>query len=1072
MKRAMLAVMTLTLLTGAAFAQPADTDGDTIPDAIEAQIATDPDFAEPLELLFEDPTGEADTSRGADCVPFGDFGRIWFAPVAEGRFLWKIDLAAETQWPPAPHDVRILYVDADNDPSTGRPDMGPGCDIMFYLSPNREDRLIDWGDAVTSVTASDGRSIYLVADFDLNQQDGRSVFHARMLYQDTRDDHRANADHMPWTEFTAAGESDRVPVEVAEGHPLYVPPQAVRHLASRVVFDQGRPRAEITFTTDVPTRPIVQFGPSEDYGSTARGEESWNNHRIALTDLEPDREYHYRVRVRDRDGESVTDDATFSTMRPTPAPCSVERETVTLTVENPHSARADNAPITTGLPFPEGVLGDASHLRLLDADGRELPLQSEVTARHPDGSVQWLLLDFVADIPAESNAAYAVEFGSEVERTVEPEGISVAETDGTLVVDTGELRVIFDPAHSDLIAAAHVDADDDGRYSREEAVLNERIAGPSSITVRDGEEIKGYLTSLAAPRVEVERAGPLSTVVKVSGTHTNTDGNDLFRFISRYHFTVDSGLVRVKHTVENDQTQQTLTRIEDYGMGLPVWLGEDATVTIEAAGGDRLQSAPTEEVTLVQDLSDHWSLMAPATHQQGERGPASIDVSAADRGLWVGLRHFWEKWPSSLAWEPDLGAISVYLLPPFEDDRYADLGDAVESDRLYYHLRDGGYRLHWGVSFTREMWLGFHEGDAWPEAWAQQLREPLIAVAEPQWYCDSGAFGPQVPRKDGRFARFDEMVEKTFEGLMNRREANRSYGFLNFGDWWGERGYNWGNMEYDTPHGQMVQFIRTGDRKFFDEACHANVHNRDVDYAHHKPGGRDYFRTRSHRMFHTGGYEPRMADEQMGLAYYTDAGLTGVLSGHQWNRGGFDHYFMTGEQRSWDVALGLADYMAGPGTVSFSMGRGAERCVAWALYDVLSAYRVTWDPFYLNAARLMVEDVIERQTEAGHWSIPAGYSKVDPLPIGGYAWCSGLLITWLHEYNQYAEDPRVDEVILNAAEWLVREEYMPERKGFRSCSCDTFNDKTRAGHSSWSVATPWRSRMNSRATSTTWTWRR
>ncbi|MBD3292383.1 MAG: hypothetical protein GF393_05630, partial [Armatimonadia bacterium] len=447
MKRAILAVMTLMLLTGTAFAQQADSDGDTIPDVIEAQIATDPDFAEPLELLYEDPIGEADTSRGAECVPFGDFGRIWFAPVAKGRYLWKIDLAAETEWPPARHDVRILYVDADNDPSTGRQDMGPGCDIMFYLSPGRDNRLIDWEGSVTSVTASDGDSIYLVAEVDLNQQDGHSVFHARMLYQDTRDDHRANADHMPWTEFAAAGEADRAPIEVAEGHALYMPPQAVRHVGARVRFDSERPRAEITFTTDVSARPVVQFGPTEEYGSIARGEENWNNHRIALDGLEPGREYHYRVRVRDRDGEIVTEDATFSTVRPEPPVCSVERETVMLTVENPHSARSDSAPISTGLPFPEGALGDDAHLRLLDAEGREIPLQTEVTARHPDGSVQWLLLDFLANVGAESAAEYAVEFGSDVERAVEGKGISVAETDGALVVDTGELRVIFDPTH-------------------------------------------------------------------------------------------------------------------------------------------------------------------------------------------------------------------------------------------------------------------------------------------------------------------------------------------------------------------------------------------------------------------------------------------------------------------------------------------------------------------------------------------------------------------------------------------------------------------------------------------------
>ena len=60
------------------------------------------------------------------------------------------------------------------------------------------------------------------------------------------------------------------------------------------------------------------------------------------------------------------------------------------------------------------------------------------------------------------------------------------------------------------------------------------------------------------------------------------------------------------------------------------------------------------------------------------------------------MRHFAEKWPSELFWHGEAGGIGVNILPPFDDDRYADLGDAVESDRLYYHVRDGGYRLPLG----------------------------------------------------------------------------------------------------------------------------------------------------------------------------------------------------------------------------------------------------------------------------------------------------------------------------------------------------------------------------------------
>src|SRR5947209_2030213 len=52
-------------------------------------------------------------------------------------------------------------------------------------------------------------------------------------------------------------------------------------------------------------------------------------------------------------------------------------------------------PVTVGLPFPRGGLQDTGPLSLLGAAGRPIPVQVEPLARWPDGSVKWLLLDFV-----------------------------------------------------------------------------------------------------------------------------------------------------------------------------------------------------------------------------------------------------------------------------------------------------------------------------------------------------------------------------------------------------------------------------------------------------------------------------------------------------------------------------------------------------------------------------------------------------------------------------------------------------------------------------------------------------
>ena len=52
-------------------------------------------------------------------------------------------------------------------------------------------------------------------------------------------------------------------------------------------------------------------------------------------------------------------------------------------------------PVTVGVPFPRGVLRDDAFLSLLASSGKPVSLQLYPLARWPDGSVKWMLLDFI-----------------------------------------------------------------------------------------------------------------------------------------------------------------------------------------------------------------------------------------------------------------------------------------------------------------------------------------------------------------------------------------------------------------------------------------------------------------------------------------------------------------------------------------------------------------------------------------------------------------------------------------------------------------------------------------------------
>ena len=54
---------------------------------------------------------------------------------------------------------------------------------------------------------------------------------------------------------------------------------------------------------------------------------------------------------------------------------------IPLMVKEPTLLRQQNAPVTSGVPIPENALFDLNGVRLLDGNGRELPLQSDILAR-------------------------------------------------------------------------------------------------------------------------------------------------------------------------------------------------------------------------------------------------------------------------------------------------------------------------------------------------------------------------------------------------------------------------------------------------------------------------------------------------------------------------------------------------------------------------------------------------------------------------------------------------------------------------------------------------------------------
>ncbi|MFQ5808705.1 MAG: hypothetical protein ACE5JM_03710, partial [Armatimonadota bacterium] len=794
--------------------------------------------------------------------------------------------------------------------------------------------------------------------------------------------------------------------------------QAAEGAAEFLPGREDMPRGRITWVTTWPGRCTVEYGDTDAYGRTVEEPEAVASHRVYLDGLKLDAVYHYRITATTPDGETLrTEDATVSTTPPAWPQGDVSRGTVPLSVDNVNDFALSGWPVTTGLPFPRGCIGDESNVRLLDASGDEAPCQARVTCRWPDGSVRWVLLDFQADLEAGVGAQFAVEYGSEVRRGPAPEGIDVTRGDGALTVDTGAVRVSFDRDGSGLMR--EIALRDEG------GTLTPITRGGAPPVVKlVGEDGKTYTTLSAPEEVLVEEAGPLRAVVLLKGRHRDEQGKGLFAYEVRAHLYAGKPYFRLFYTWGNNWSESTFYNLDSVVLHIPV-AGDARKYLIAGDGPRRGKLADGRSVGLAQYFStrSEWRENGAAVGGGG-RALGCVDLAGSTSGLGVATRDFWHHYPKSVEAAP--GEIRIGICPPLREDLYADC-TALEEIRLYYYLKTGKYKLKEGVSKRHELLLHPHGGDGAEESvrLAAALNDPPLAFATPEWYCDSGAFGEVLPATSGSFPTYERSVLEATKGYLIQREERQEYGMLNYGDWWGERRVNWGNIEYDTQHAFLLHWIRSGDRRLFGPGEQACRHNMDVDMVRYSSDPSRIGAVYVHCMGHTGEYftEP-----------YEGSGIPrgGISVSHTWTEGYLDYYLVTGDRRALEAAMLVADHYNGAYMNDYDF-QGGIRSAGWHVMLLAAVYGATLDPYYRNAMQIIMERVLERQDpDTGGWErqMVPGHCHCLPRHRGNAGFMLGVLFSSMRRYHWITGDERVPESLVRGCRYVIDTMWEEEEKRF------------------------------------------
>ena len=698
-------------------------------------------------------------------------------------------------------------------------------------------------------------------------------------------------------------------------------------------------------------------------------------------------------------------------------------------------------PVTCGVPFADEELSaetvQARRYRLLDADGGEAPCQAEVAATwgcYPggsNGSVKWLHVHFLADVPAGGQRQYRLECGPGVTNAARTD---LAVTDGadavTIVTGrgAGSLRVVVSKLRFNILDEVSLDADGKG-FGPDSRIVSPREL-PNLTVAYD--HLRAAVNA-SPPDVRVEQAGPVLAVVRV-----RVRLDERFESVVRIFAYAGSSFVRVQETLVHGPTGQDRSAVDSqpvvmksHVLELPVNVSAGEAVATEVGaltapspvqpGRRSAKVPPAGEVVLEQDLhhpclkdnvgsdrlSQAFAYEVFAGGEQvdsGRRAPGWIDLSDARWGVTAAVRYFWQSFPKRLA----AGAGTLRL------EHWADGAQ----------LEPLGRDFNWmGMAKTHDVCLYFHAGDA-DAAGAEQVAlghlAEMFATCEPEHYCASRAYGrqPLTPAvQDGQRAhpRHDELLsaglnrERTIpDGFHYFREREDGYGYFNFGDFL--VGPYWGCQEYDPAYCMLQQFYRTGELKYLEFAAETCRHLYDILYSHTYTAETSNYPQRSHDKSgsHFEG-EDSHGQRQMN----TDPG-------HVFLAGLANYWFLTGDPRAKDVILWSLPAYLGDDWYRIG-GTGTWRYLGGYLFTVMCyAYELTWDDRYVEpmiwAARQYMVNGRSRHEDGIWWSFHKGTYSCAP-------WLADSITNGytqlLEVYPGCPYRRQVESAIVNLADFLV-----------------------------------------------------
>jgi hypothetical protein len=738
-------------------------------------------------------------------------------------------------------------------------------------------------------------------------------------------------------------------------------------------------------------------------------------------------------------------------------------ESIRIHVEN----SLEGAPLTLGIPFPQGVLDSPDHLRVLNNSGQEIPSQTNlVTTWEPiDYSVKWVWVFFFST----GDNEYILEYGEDVRKApILGDRIKIknAQRAGqSSYAETGPLRFTISKRSGGFIDDVLLDLDRDGFDGNDTIAVNNGGRG-SFLDILDDLGIDSS-TATIHRTVRERGSGPLHTIMRLDGNYTySREDNRDSPFIIRIHLYAGKSYIRVFHTltytgipdkhipVAGEHENIALTdnaeikddsksedpgwmepndQIAGTGLTLHYRLDEDAKYITGFKEGswskpgksriykenlnsnaiasvyqtgpkpDRIPPVPNSTLEeRIEGFSADISLDG-VSKKMIDRAEGWADISDERWGIGIGIRNFLEEYPKEIAFDMQTSEAVTYLWSPKAGPMSFARNSAKRDQGMISNFAEG-------VTKTSEMVIYFHQGgksDSDLKRTMDYFLNPPVPHASSETYSNSlvyGHFSPRTSDNEG----FERALDYKFGWELFNQHWEPWYGMFDFGDqkniFFREDWYRWQNNEPAIDFMYWLQFMRTGESKYYFAAEAMSRHTMDVDNVHWPVDPPFYGDTNESLDFWKWKSKESVANPYLGVGRrHANQHWLALLSAHVWLEGWLASYYLTGYHRGLDIARLTAD--------SYTRRIWGDhdltgRRLYLSVWNMVEAWDATKDPAYLKDLKDRIDVMLHLQN---------GPDQYDNLIIDRYGYSQNYATHGLYKYYQLTKDERIRQALIRHA---------------------------------------------------------